>query len=404
MQKRGWLLILLLLVPLVSAQDFIRNGVIPSDISSTEIAVALAGPAVVEIESYVTVSAVVPELSYQNGKVVETGPGSLHTLSKSSSGSGFIITPDGYIVTNAHVIMPAAEDAIESFVKKVLDDIKAPEEMRVPFGHYLEKILKLDIKSVGSAVLLPAFGTGGLTQIRIPAEVKKIGIPYPGKDVAIIKITRKNLPTVSMASLKYPPVGSNVVVMGYPQAAKIATVNVEPTVTSGILSAYKPMEGGWTLLQIDATISFGSSGGPVFDKNGRIIGASTLGSKTPGFNWLIPNEVIYEFLNELYIKPQRSVVDQTYERALAFYWNKRYERAIGEFHHVLELDPGHPAAPEFIINARIALEEQYAKALSWRVVVFVAGSAIIAAVIFLFFFVLKEKKEISKLRRRLHRH
>jgi len=402
MQKRGLVLLVLLLAPCVLAQDFIQKGAIPDDASPAEIVAALAKPAVVQIQSHTKISAQVPDLKFENGKVTETGPGSRTEFDRTGVGSGFIVTPDGYVVTNAHVLLPHQDDVMTPFLVNVFNKRGIPAELQKQFGDYLGNILQLQIVPGEPFVMLPVYGYTGLTQAALPAEVKKIGVAYPGKDVAVLKVSRKNLPTVSISKSE-PPVGSNVLVIGYPLAAKIGLVP-ESTVTSGVLSAYKQSETGWRMAQIDAAISSGSSGGPVFGKDGRVIGVATLSAgKAAGFNWLVPNDVVYEFLNELNVHPRRGVLDQVYERGVANYWNKRYERAIVDFHHSLELMPNHPMVPELLFNSRAALEEQAQMAYTWKVGMSVFGAVLLIIVIFLFIYTYKEKKEIAHLRRRLRR-
>ncbi|HXZ68453.1 MAG TPA: DegQ family serine endoprotease [Alphaproteobacteria bacterium] len=134
-------------------------------------------------------------------------------------GSGFIIDPDGYIVTNNHVIDGAHD------VKITLTDGSS----------YKAKIIGHDDKT----------------------------------DVALLKIdATKKLPYVSFGDSDKARVGDWVIAVGNPYG-------LGGTVTAGIISAHHRdiQEGPFDdFLQIDAPINPGNSGGPLFDQSGRVIG------------------------------------------------------------------------------------------------------------------------------------
>ncbi len=132
-------------------------------------------------------------------------------------GSGFIIVPDGVVVTNYHVMAGAT-----------------------------------------SAAVLLATGERFSNVTALAAD--------PTADVAIIRIRGASLPTLS-TSTTLPPVGSRIVAIGSP-------LGLSQTVTDGIVSAHRVVEGR-QLLQISAPISPGSSGGPVLNDSGAVIAIST---------------------------------------------------------------------------------------------------------------------------------
>jgi S1-C subfamily serine protease len=90
----------------------------------------------------------------------------------------------------------------------------------------------------------------------------------PGKDVAILKIeTPFELPVIELAKSNEVPVGEEIFVYGYPNPVSnneyLSEESVlEPTLTKGIISAWKKTVNGWPVLQMDAGINHGNSGGP----------------------------------------------------------------------------------------------------------------------------------------------
>ena len=135
-------------------------------------------------------------------------------------GSGFIVDKMGMIATNAHVV----ESCTEIYVKQ--------------FG----------------------------SDIRRPAYVFSAD---PGKDVAILYVSDINAPALSLSSKRFVPVGTSILAVGHPEG-------LDFTVSDGIVSALREISPGQVLVQITAPISPGSSGGPVLDHSGQVVGMSTL--------------------------------------------------------------------------------------------------------------------------------
>ena len=155
-------------------------------------------------------------------------------------GTGMIISSDGYVITNNHVISAAA----------------AGGSIRVT---------RSGSKHSQAATLIGAI---------------------PGDDVALLHITgAKNLPVVHFADSNKLVVGDAVVAIGNALALQAAT----PTVTSGIISALgRTVTAGnasfsetlTNIIQTDAAINPGNSGGPLLDSNGDVVGMNTAGAAT----------------------------------------------------------------------------------------------------------------------------
>ena len=145
-----------------------------------------------------------------------------------SLGSGFIISPDGYIVTNNHVISPARDGATVDSITVTLTDRK----------EYEAELVGRDVAS----------------------------------DLAVLKIKATNLPFVRFGDSTRTRVGDWVVAIGNP-------FGLGGTVTAGIVSAlHRGITGGGAYdryIQTDASINQGNSGGPMFDVNGNVIGINT---------------------------------------------------------------------------------------------------------------------------------
>src|SRR4030042_3723459 len=139
-----------------------------------------------------------------------------------AQGSGFIVRKDGVIVANYHVITKA-------------EDIKIKASC---------KVLKVE------------------------------GLLYINKenDIVILKAESEELPIVKLGDIDKAVVGENVYVISKPGES-------EKTLSEGILQGIRKIDPKIKLLQITAPTSPGSSGAPVFNKNGEVIGVATLSSK-----------------------------------------------------------------------------------------------------------------------------
>ena len=163
-------------------------------------------------------------------------------------GSGFIIDADGVIITNFHVI----EDAHQIFVAT-----KDEEEFEVR-GYY---------------------------------------ILNENKDYAILKIAGFELPIVELGNSKYTKIGDEVLAIGHPQGLSY-------TVTDGIISQIRNFSGS-KIFQMNTAIDHGSSGGPLFNKQGQVIGITSAGFEGEDFNFAIPINYINGELTSMPDKPSQ---------------------------------------------------------------------------------------------------
>lgn len=173
------------------------------------------------------------------------------------SGSGVIIRPDGYIVTNNHVVANA------SSVKVTLNNNQT-----------------YDATVIGTD---------------------------PATDVALIKIEEKNLPTISFADSDKLRLGEWVLAIGSPLGREL-----QSTITAGIVSAkgrQMPSQGNpgelkiESFIQTDAAVNPGNSGGALVNKTGELVGIntaiiSTTGSFT-GYSFAIPSNIVSKIVSDL---------------------------------------------------------------------------------------------------------
>jgi serine protease Do len=164
-------------------------------------------------------------------------------------GSGFIVSANGIILTNAHVVRDAKEVTVK------LQDRR----------EYRAKVLGSD----------------------------------PKTDVAVLKIDAKNLPVVPIGNSRDLKVGEWVLAIGSP-------FGLDSTVTAGVVSAKGrslPDDSNVPFIQTDVAVNPGNSGGPLFNTRGEVIGInSQIYSQTGGYQGLsfaIPIDVAYRVKDQI---------------------------------------------------------------------------------------------------------
>jgi serine protease Do len=321
-------------------------------------------------------------------------------------GSGFIITPDGYIVTNAHVVtlnpnklkadlagwlVQKKVDEVVNQLKIKLENESAQESFKKALQSYFfnggirVRLGDAMVPAESVTAIIPVFDGMKTTTKWLSCDVRKVGEPTPGKDVAILKIEGEDLPTVQLGDDKSVVQGDQIYILGFPGAAEVQgsgeEAGVEATLTAGRFSARRRMSGGWDAIQTDAAVNGGNSGGPAFNENGQVIGIATFSMRdTQGINDLVPMSVANQFIQELNIKGRDSGLSIQYRAALASYEAGDYKKAASQFLAIKEESAGFPFVQEYIDKCKIAIKNQgtplYQRVLLW-VVIAAIGLAVI---------------------------
>ncbi|MDX9749780.1 MAG: trypsin-like peptidase domain-containing protein [Flavobacteriales bacterium] len=159
-------------------------------------------------------------------------------------GSGFVISHDGHLITNAHVV-----------------------------GR--EPVVKV------------RFGQG----FSLDAQVLKVNTDF---DLALLKVPATDLPALTIGDDQALMLGEELHAIGTPVDAALGQ-----SIARGILSGMRQLEGR-TYIQTDVSINPGNSGGPLIDADGRVVGVTTMkigGSGLEGLGFAVPISVALEMLN-----------------------------------------------------------------------------------------------------------
>ena len=317
---------------------------------------------------------------------IRCGPNLTRTVNPDphyETGSGFIIHPDGYIATNGHVVERFYEmnerALVDEFVAAAAAAACGPTLAMLPEGARKDRLRTITADPANRSQvrlikkLQVHLSTGKIYSAEVKAYSPAINPDAPpagkavsgggkgpmeqsGKDVAILKIEATNLPTVRLAlNSTGLQLGEQMFIIGYPGVVlnhdflsrKSA---LEASVTVGRVSGFKIDITDRRVIQTDAAISWGNSGGPAFNLRGEVVGAATFISTTAegdqaiqGFNFLIPVETVHEFARGISLKPTAdSPFTQKWERAVLSYFQGDYGQATRLAEEADRIMPGFP--------------------------------------------------------------
>jgi tetratricopeptide (TPR) repeat protein len=210
-------------------------------------------------------------------------------------GTGFFISKKGDVVTNYHVLQKASRAEIVTF-----DGGKYP----------VEKVLAEDKE-------------GDLLRVSVDIPEDKVR-PLP-------------------VSLTLPEVGERIIVIGTP-------LGLDQTVSDGIVSAVREIPQFGKIIQVTAPISFGSSGSPVVDMKGKVIGVATFFIRDgQNLNFAIPGERIGRLVlgqgkslaerEESRVKDWMASADGLYTTGLRYLWIDDCKKALPYFLETIRRDP-----------------------------------------------------------------
>jgi hypothetical protein len=165
------------------------------------------------------VAALAPRTATPAEIAARSTPSIVSIRTEDALGTGFVVREDGWIATNLHVIFGG-----EHVVVTLTDRREFP--------------------------------------------VVEILAANPAHDVALLRIDAKGLPPLALGQSSTLRPGDPIVAIGHP-------LGLEDTVSNGLISAVRTVEDGSMVLQISAPIAPGSSGGPIFNDRGEVVGIAT---------------------------------------------------------------------------------------------------------------------------------
>jgi len=304
-------------------------------------------------------------------------------------GSGFFISSNGYIATNAHVVSMTkdGEDKMKQILLYQLVQQIAQQYGKDPRSlnaNVIDHYSQLQSFQSLHHVIIPDGSA-------FPFEIKQYGAPTgegndQGKDVAIIKIEVKNAPILKMADSDKVQLQDHVTVIGYPGAADTFNSGLlssksalEATINDGKISAKKQATSGAPILQTSTAATHGNSGGPVLNDANEVIGLLTFrgdtinGQEVSGFSFIVPSNTVMEYVKSAGTTNDMGPTDNLYREGLGYYWDQYYSSAIPKFEEVKRMFPQHSEVDRLVQSSQQAKAEGKEKSSFpvWIVVVVV---------------------------------
>ena len=245
--------------------------------------------------------------SYVTGD--ETGSNGELLTAQNSSGSGIILTSDGYILTNAHVV-------------------KGAHSVKVQLNNRMEQQARLN----------------GDHSMSRPIPGRIIGIDRD-TDLAVIKIEKTNLPFLSFGNSDSLKQGEIVLAVGNP-------LGLDNSVSMGVVSAVSRQvksDDPMVYIQTDAPINPGNSGGPLIDTDGNVVGLNTFiltqSGGSEGIGFAIPSKIAEPVYQQLKTqghvhRAQLGIVGQTITPEMAEGLSLDLDHGVV----VSDIEPDGPAA------------------------------------------------------------
>jgi S1-C subfamily serine protease len=286
---------------------------------------------------------------------VETGAG--------GSGSGFLVHPDGLILTSGHVVAPTRdENALRA-------DLHRNGAIAALVRHFpIETLRTIYREETLDRYVEPLAAAGTLGRVQVTSQVELSNgetLPYRirkwspalnerGTDLALLQIDRKSLPSLPLGDSEQTRIGEAIFSVGYPAVASSSDEviggwlsrdsDLEATFNPGTITAIKRNVANTPVLQSNVAIYRGNSGGPAVNLDGEAIGVSTWGhTNAEQIKFLVPINVAKQFLAAAGVRPDVSgAFNVHYRAALEAARNGEWTEVRGELDEAGKLFPKSP--------------------------------------------------------------
>ena len=306
-----------------------------------------------------------------DGAKVETGAG--------GSGSGFIIHPDGFILTSGHVVAPTLETgALEK-------DLRRNGAIAALVRHFpIEDLRTLHRDEDLDRYIEIIAARGALENLRrvnevelsngekLPFEIRKYtpSLSARGTDLAILHVKRRGLPVLRLGDSESVGVGESIWSVGYPAVASSTDdviggwlsrdSDLEPTFNPGTITAIKRNVANTPVFQSNVAIYRGNSGGPAVNRSGDVIGISTWGhTNAEQIKFLVPINIARSLVGEAGVKVNvESDFSRYFRSALEAAASGRWDAAKRNLASAAPLFPNSPDLIRFRRDAERVLSSQ----------------------------------------------
>jgi serine protease Do len=333
---------------------------------SSENILSLIKPATVQIYSEVNGTIGIQNFvfNYETFEIEEFGEVIEFPIEDAGQGTGFVVSSNGLVVTNAHITLVGENDIYTDITDYVIENATDEEVdlalQRIPdseeayntifdivYSHLEKNSIKNFTRDI--TVLKPYLNAGDfetLVDNGFKAEIVYANSSYnkDGKDISIIKIDQENLPTIPLKQdFSKISTGQSMYTLGHPSSAFIGGNDfIEPSFTQGFINAVKIVDNV-EYYQTDSNVSSGSSGSPVTDSTGEVIGILTgvSGDTTSGdtFGFVLKGSLLNDIINQEGIEITENEYRTNYINGLKYASDNQCKKAIQYFEKAKNVHP-----------------------------------------------------------------
>jgi S1-C subfamily serine protease len=295
------------------------------------------------------------------------------------TGTGWFVNPNGWFMTNAHVVSPAR---------------RPPDQLSAEMA---KKAARPDCRTT-NVKLEPSISVILANGVRMAAMVVKYSPPVAGedmsgRDLALLRLEAADMPALTLGDSSALQIGDHLHIIGFPGVVLThellnASAKMEASITNGAVSGFKQDRSGQPVIQTDAPAAWGDSGGPAIDDRGQVIGVLTFvtqgggepGTNVQGFNFVIPVQAVRDFLNGTAVKlDEPSRFNDAWRAGLHDFFAENYSRAARSLAEANRLMPELPDVIRVTRENDERIKHPPPRPFPWAIVAAVVTLASLAA-------------------------
>ena len=311
------------------------------------------------------------------------------------SGSGFFISPRGWVITNGHVVYVAQEPprrwltehlTEKAFRAECLPGLLASRGLAPGDRPDTEDVLAREAVAATppeKVTLEPTVSVILQNGMRLAGRIAKYSAsagkdPISGRDLALLRVEAADMPTLRLGDSGAVKIGDKLSVIGFPAVVMThellgASAKAQASVTHGAVSGFKQDRTNQAVIQTDAAAEAGISGGPALNAVGEAIGVMTFVTQrdagVQGFNFIIPTAAVRDFVSGTTVAlDETSRFNAAWHEGLTAFFSGRYSRAAAP---LKEANRRLPELPDVLrITSEAAERSKSQPLLPWREVGF----------------------------------
>ena len=321
----------------------------PSHLDDVQKMAYIAKPAVARVNAYATarfvcpgdaIAAVADDLRGNGTQGPPAARGGTFTFDTGAggSGSGFVVHPEGIVLTSGHVVARTRDGAAlrrdllrNGAIAALVGNIPLDRLRSLYHTDALERYLG-KIATAGELQDIHVVNEVELSNgDKLPFRIERFSpdLAAGGSDLAVLRVDRKSLPSLTLGDSDAVRVGESIWAVGYPAVASSTDEviggwlsresDLEATVNPGTITAIKRNAANTPVFQSNVAIYRGNSGGPAVNREGEVVGISTWGrADAEQIKFLVPINVARAFLAAAGVQPLsgQGEFDRNYRSAL----------------------------------------------------------------------------------------